>query len=348
MTVRRRRLLLAVPVVLAAAWLIAALMAPPQRARRETQSSAVPAHTFHARPSTLVGAFAQADPGDRIVLAAGDYGTFHGGMKPGRVLIEAAPGARVRMAVEFNPAANITLAGIHITGLEIADRRSHDLTIRDSRFDHSQAVIRTGDLAHANVLLDHNVHDGFVKCAGCYEGRIDLVGRNRRVSGVTIRHSSFRGGNSDGIQNGGNGVRILDNTFSGIFQHDGADGVHADAIQLYGSRGTVIRGNRMHDVATGIMAPDGTDHEVIEGNMIRTAGYPYAITLGGDRGSVVRANRLPGGACHYGLPCGTLRISAGKDGVGSSGTVVEGNVLGALAVDGASRLALERGNRVAG
>jgi parallel beta helix pectate lyase-like protein len=343
-----RRLLVAATLIIAIAWLAVALTAPPEHSPTSRRSSAIPAHTFHARPSTLAGAFAQANPGDRIVLASGEYGTFRGGMKTGRVVIAAAPGARVEMAVEFNPAANITLAGVRLTGLEIADRRSHDITIRDSRFEHSQAIIRTGDLADANVELAHNVHDGFVKCDGCYEGRIDLVGRNRHDSGVTIRDSVFSGGNSDGIQNGGNGVRILHNTFVGILQHDGAEGVHADAIQLYGSARTIIRGNQMHDVATGIMAPDGTDHEVIEDNSIETAGYPFAITLGGDRGSIVRGNRLAGGACHYGLACGTLRISAGKDGVGGSGTIVEGNLLGALAVDAASRLATQRGNSIGG
>jgi nitrous oxidase accessory protein NosD len=176
---------------------------------------------------------------------------------------------------------------------------------------------------------------------------VDLVGRTSAPSGVTIRDSTFSGGNSDGIQNGGNGVRIVGNTFTGIHQVDGADGVHADAIQLYGSKRTVIQGNHMRDVADGIMAPDGTDHEVIEGNDIATDGYPYAITLGGDRGSVVRGNRLAGGACNYGQPCGTLRIANAKDGSGSSGTTVEDNHLGALAVENGSTLAADSGNVIA-
>jgi hypothetical protein len=344
----RRRLLIAVPVLLSLAWLVAAILAPapPERPAQHVPRAAH--RTLHAGPATLAGVFAQADPGDRIVLASGDYGVFRGALEPGTVTIAAAPGAVARIALEFNPAANITVEGVRITALEIADRRSHDLTIRDSRFDRSQAVIRTSDLVDARVLLDHNVHDGFVKCASCYEGRIDLVGRNDHDSGVTIRDSVFTGGNSDGIQNGGNGVRIIGNTFSGILQHDGAAGVHADAIQLYGSERTLIRDNRMHDVATGIMAPDGTDHERIEDNWIQTAGYPYAITLGGDNGSVVSGNRLVGGACDYGLACGTLRISPGKDGTGGTGTVVVGNVLGALAVEAPAQLAVQHGNTIAG
>jgi hypothetical protein len=304
------------------------------------------AHVLRATPANLDLVFSRARAGDVIVLSAGDYGTFRGAVKEGMVTLRPAAGAAVTMAVEFNPAANITLDGLRITSLEIADSRSHDLTVRNSRFDRSQAVIRTSDLSNADVLLDRNTFVGFKKCASCYEGRVTLVGRTAAVSGVTISNSTFSGGNSDGILNGGDGVRILGNRFTGIHQVDGADGVHADAIQLYGSRGTVIRGNVMRNVADGIMAPDGTDHEVIEHNVIETDGYPYAITLGGDNGSIVSSNRLPGGACHYHLPCGTLRIGPGNNGARSRGTVVRGNTLGALAVAAGSRLAATGGNVV--
>jgi hypothetical protein len=340
------RVAVASGVLLMLTWLVLALAAGPPEPTRATSSSVAPHRVLRATPETLDGMFSEADAGETIVLAAGHYGTFNGAMKLGEVVLRAEPGAEVTMKVDFNPAANITLEGLQITGLEIGDARSHDLTVRDSRFDRSQAIIRTGDLSEANILFERNVHAGYVKCRSCYEGRVQLPGQTRRDSGVTIRDSLFRGGNSDGIQNGGRGVRIIGNTFESIHQIDGAEGVHADAIQLYGSQGTVIRGNKMRDVATGIMAPDGTDHEVIEDNVIETDGYPYAITLGGDRGSILRSNRLPGGACHYGLRCGTLRISANKDGAGSRGTVVEENTLGAMAVDEASRLAVNRGNRV--
>jgi hypothetical protein len=303
-----------------------------------------PAHLLRATPANFDLVFARARAGDTVVLSAGDYGTFRGAIKPGMVTVRPARGAAVTMAVEFNPAANITLDGLRITSLEIADSRSHDLIVRNSRFDGSQAVIRTSDLSHADVLLDRNAFVGFNKCAKCYEGRVTLVGRSATVSGVTISNSTFSRGNSDGILNGGDGVRILGNHFTNIHQVDGADGVHADAIQLYGSRGTVIRGNVMRNVADGIMAPDGTDHEVIERNVIVTDGYPYAITLGGDAGSIVSNNRLPGGACHYNQRCGTLRIGPGNNGASSEGTVVRGNTLGALAVADGSRLASTGGN----
>jgi hypothetical protein len=342
--------MIGIPFALFASWLVAALLGsgePPARSAT-TAPAALEKAAIPARPGTLAGVFAMARAGDVIELAAGDYGTFKGGFKNGRVVLRPAPGAVARLAVAFDSVANVTLQGLTITDLEIRGRGTRNITVRDSRFDRSQAVIYTRDLVNANVLFEHNVHEDFVKCARCYEGRVELVDRGRRTSGVTIRDSVFRGGNSDGIQNGGNGVRILSNTFSGIHQVDGSKGVHADAIQLFGSRRTVIRGNRMQDVATGIMAPDGADHELIEDNSIRTAGYPYAITLGGDRGSIVRGNRLAPGRCDYGLPCGTLRIMRSNRGRPGRGTVVEHNVFGKLAVEGGSRLASRRSNLIQG
>jgi hypothetical protein len=324
--------------------------APPKPATVPQQAPQHPAgRRLEAEPRTLDRVFASARGGDTIVLAAGRYGTFDGGMKDGTVTLKAAPDARVRMAVNFNPARNLVLDGLQITNLLIADARSGHLTVRNSRFDGAQAVIRTADLSNAAILFEHNTHAGFDKCGSCYEGRLQLVGRTAQPSGVTIRESVFGpGGNSDGIQNGGNGVRIIDNRFVDMHQSDGADGVHTDAIQLYGSKRTVISGNRMEDVATGIMAPDGADHEVIEHNRITTDGYPYAITIGQDDGSVIRDNALPGGGtCSYGNPCGTLRIFEGNSGAGGRGTVVENNVLGSLSIDAGSKLAVNRGNDVA-
>ena len=304
--------------------------------------------TLKARPGTLAEVFAVARTGDTIELASGDYGLFAPIPKAGRVTVRAARGATARMEVGLESARNLTLDGLTFTGLELSGRGTRNITVKNSRFDRSQAIIFTRDLANANVVFDHNVHDGFVKCSSCYEGRIELVEHGSKPSGVTIRNSTFRGGNSDGIQNGGNGVRILSNTFSDIRQVDGAEGVHSDAIQLYGSLRTVIRGNHMKNVATGVMAPDGTDHEVIEDNTIATAGYPYAITLGGDDSSIIRDNRLVGGSCDYSLPCGTLRVMASNDGKLGKGTVIAGNTLGRLVVEGGSKLAVKRDNRVKG
>ena len=89
--------------------------------------------------------------------------------------------------------------------------------------------------------------------------------------------------------------------------------MHADAIQLYGSSHTVIRGNYMHDMpeVPFIMAADGTDHELIEDNVVEGSshGYPY-ITLFSDDSSIVRHNTFADGSCAFNLPCGILRLGA--------------------------------------
>ena len=145
---------------------------------------------------------------------------------------------------------------------------------------------------------------------------------------MTIRDSLFEGGNSDGVQNGGRGVRILDNEFRNMHQIDGADGVHADSIQLYGSAETVIRGNYFHHVAVGIMCADGCDHEVIEDNVFAVDGSPYAVQLLSDNGSVFRHNTmLDYGTCDYNQPCGVLYLGNKSQDPASRGTVLKDNIL---------------------
>ena len=102
--------------------------------------------------------------------------------------------------------------------------------------------------------------------------------------------------------------------------------MHTDAIQLFGSRNTVIRDNWIHDTPSGIMAPDGSDHELVEQNVIDPGEYPFAISLGSDRGSIIRHNTLPDGACAWDLRCGIIAVG-GKEGKPPAvGTMIEDNI----------------------
>ena len=126
---------------------------------------------------------------------------------------------------------------------------------------------------------------------------------------------------------------MLRNTFVGIEQGEEPSDPHTDALQLYGQSHTIVRGNYFRDVATGIMAPDGGDHELIEDNVFDTGGYPYAIMLGGDDGSIIRHNTIPDlGGCFDAAPCGTLLINADATGRASRGTIVRDNILGRLSI----------------
>ena len=296
------------------------------------------------RPPRFAKAFSDARGGDTIVLASGDYGTFKGGRKSSTVTIRPAPGARVRMELQLHGASHLRLQGLTITGADIGGD-THDVTVAHSRFTASADVDAT-DMAGADILFDRDVFSGINVCSTCHEGRLTIYSRREgnRPVGVTVQNSLFKGGgNSDGIQVGSYGVRILHNEFTGIHQ---IDNTHTDAVQLYGQSHTVVRGNYIHNAASGIMAPDGTNHEIIENNVIRTDGSPRSITMGSDVGSIVRRNTLPSGSCWYHQRCGTLFVGSGNSGAPSRDTIVEDNLLGGLSIGEGSRLAVKRGNLI--
>jgi hypothetical protein len=316
------------PVVAALVALIAALAAP-------SSSSAT---VLTASPATLGGVFVSAQAGDTILLTAGDYGTFSGGIKPGLVTLRPQPGAAVSMSLNFRPATNIAIEGVRLLGAELGTSATRNITVRNSDIP-GQVIFRTSELQNANVLFDNNVHHDWDKCGNCGEGRVWLPGKTGAPSGVTIRNSEFRGGLSDGIQNGSYGTQIIGNEFHNI-ETGSADGVHADAIQLYGSGGTVIRGNWFHDLpqAVGqIMAADGADHEVIEDNVFSPlpAGgqtRPFAIDLFSDDGSIIRHNTMADGECEYNLRCGIIALGSKSADDAGRGTVIKDNVLGEISM----------------
>jgi hypothetical protein len=301
---------------------------------------------LHATPDNLGSVVGKARGGDTILLASGDYGTFAGAAKKSTVTIKAAPGAQATIHLELSNAAHLRFEGLTVAGAELR-ARAHDITIARSRFT-AAAQIDATQMVGADIVLDRDVFSGIDVCSDCFEGRVTVHGREgqSRPVGVTVQNSLFNGGgNSDGIQVGAYGVRVLHNEFTGIHM---VDATHTDAIQLYGQSHTIVRGNYIHDAASGIMAPDGTDHELIEENVIRTDGRPSAITIGSDNGSIVRRNTLPGGRCDYHQSCGILTVGAGNSGVPSRGTVVENNLLGGLTVNGGSQLGAKRGNLIGG
>jgi Concanavalin A-like lectin/glucanases superfamily/Right handed beta helix region len=311
--------------VLASAALVAGALIPAGAA----------AATLNATPSDLPSVFASAQAGDTILLASGSYDTFRGAMKSREVTLRPATGAAVTMALDFDPASNITIDGVTLTDVEIADSRTKNITVRNSDIP-GQTTFRTGELQNANILFDHNVHRDWNKCPSCGEGRIWLPERSEtEPSGITISNSEFKGGLSDAIQNGSNGTKIVGNVFHDLIAGDGSL-VHTDAIQLYGSKNTLIKSNYMYRVPTGIMAPDGADHETIEDNVIDPGDYPFAITLYSDDSSTIRHNTLPDGTCAFNLHCGILRIGSKTGNTPGHGTIIKDNILGEISFGGGS------------
>lgn len=281
------------------------------------------AATLSATPSTFAQVFADAQPGDTILLASGDYGTFTGGMKSGEVTIKEADGASATMALDFTPASYITLEGIKHGHSEISGLSTHHITIRNADFNGAQLVLRTSNLANASILLDGNRHTNWTQGPGVGDGRIYLPGRvEDQPSGITIQNSYFSGGEADGILNGSNGTRIIANEFAHL--KEGASNAHTDSIQLYGSKNTLIKGNYFHDVEVGIMAADGADHEVIEDNVIEGAGLSaFKIHLFSDDGSILRHNTVVDGIIYYGKKSSCPYPSECDE---SRGTVIKDNI----------------------
>ena len=290
-----------------------------------------------ATPATLASVFASAGGGDTILLASGDYGTFHGAIKGGLVTLTPQPGATVSMDIDFNPASNIAIDGVTITDAFITGTATKSITIRNSDFP-GQIWLDTRELHDSDVILANDVFHDWNTCASCGEARVFLTGGSQ-PSGVTIRDSKFYGGLSDGIQNGSYGTKIIGNEFHDITPGS-PEGVHADAIQLYGSSHTVIRANYMHDMpeVPFIMAADGTDHELIEDNVVEGSshGYPY-ITLFSDDSSIIRHNTFADGSCAFNLPCGILRLGAKDSDDPGHGTMVKDNILGEISTEGRPR-----------
>jgi hypothetical protein len=286
-----------------------------------------------ASPANLTRVFAAAEAGDTILLEAGDYGTFSGGVKAGMVTLKARPGAKVKIDVRFSPAANITLDGVNLTYAVIEGSETKNITIRNADVT-GLIYLRTSELHNANILLDANLHRDWEACDTCPAGRVHLGGSTGQPSGVTIQNSEFRGGRSDGIHNNANGVRILSNAFHDI-PVPAAREDHVDAVQLNGSSNTLIQGNFFARVPTAIMAPDGVDHEVVQDNVFAgtRAGYPYAISLGSDNGSIIRHNTFADGDCTFNQRCGTILIGHKTGKPRGRGTIVKDNIVGQISDD---------------
>lgn len=302
---------------------------------------------LRATPATLESVVRRARPKARIRLAPGDYGTFAGARKRKRIQLIGPRGRGARIRLDFEDAARLTLSRLTITGAYLSGN-TRDITVRNSTVP-GQVVLRTGELERANILFERNLHVGWDACSGCGEGRVFLPECTDRPSGITIRRSEFRGGVSDGILNGSNGTRIIGNTFHDL-EPGSPSGVHTDAIQLYGSKNTLIRRNFFYNVPSGIMAPDGADHERILDNVFRgdRGGYPFAIMIWSDRGSVIRHNTLADGDCAFNLPCGILSIGSKPGQPPGQGTVVRDNILSEISIgSGSATLARRSHNLIA-
>jgi hypothetical protein len=294
---------------------------------------------LQATPSNLASVFASAKAGDTINLASGSYGAFKGGQKAGEVVLKPQSGATATMNTTLTDNQNVTFDGVKFGGLKITGSATKNVAVRNGDFTGAQLTLMTGTLQNANIDIANNRFVNTNPCSGCGKGRVYLPNRVEGTqSGITIRNNFFSGGASDGILNGSNGTRILNNEFTNLVQGDPSIN-HTDAIQLYGSKNTVVRGNYFHGVEDCIMAPDGVDHETIDGNVCVVSGSQFGFTLGSDNGSVISHNTVPNRG---------IRACQQKSGAPApKGTVVRDNITSTIYCEVSSGLASEDYNLVA-
>jgi hypothetical protein len=253
-----------------------------------------------ATPSTVVSMAASAPADSTLCLTAGSYGarTFSA-QRSSNVTLTPAPSATVSIDPTVS-GSGYTFDGLTITGLYTNGARNTRFV--NSTFTGPSRVDTPASTTNAGILFARDTFDNIDACSSCYEGRLTVRGYNNNAPvGVTVTNSHFgNGGASDGVQIIGDayGVQVgPGNEFSGIRQ--GNFSAHVDPIQLYGSSHSVITGNYFHDNSTGIMAPNGGDHETLTQNVFVMDEYPYAAYFGWAQSTTAIHNTIVGGSLHF-------------------------------------------------
>lgn len=250
--------------------------------------------------ANVASAISGAAAGTTICLNSGSYGTVNitNVVKSGDVTVQSASGRTATLYVKIYQSNHIRLQNLTLTGFEIDTNQqggTKNITISANTFT-GQMVINAGNNGSANILIDGNTFDKISVCANCYEGRLQVIANpwSTQLSGITITNNHFGGpGESDGIQNGANGVIIgPGNVFDGIVQ-DGYSR-HVDAYQGYGQANTTVTGNYFLNGDTYIMTPDGGHNEMITNNIFVGSGYRQKVQLGAYQGGSFSHNTVIG------------------------------------------------------
>jgi len=276
--------------------------------------------------ANVAGTVSAAAAGATVCLNPGSFGsvTLNGIVKSPEVTIRTTSGQGASFSLSIGNGSNgIVLDSVTVTGGSITGGSTKNITIRNSTFT---GPFTFNGLSNANVLLDRNTHNN-INGGGQYStpARLHLSYSGSTPSGVTIQNSLMDGGSADGVQTGV-GVNIIGNEFRNIREGSCSD-CHTDAIQLLGAADSVIRGNYIHDSATGIVAYDGLTRATIQDNIVDLGGRPWAIEVYADNGSVIRHNTLVYRSnCNYNQPCGTLTLDRKAADAAGRGTIVVDNI----------------------
>jgi hypothetical protein len=257
--------------------------------------------------------------GQTICLATGNYGTFTGTNKS--ITIRKADGAAPTMAVDFGSGdTGFTLDGMGGMSGEMRGTGVSNITIKNSSFSGPLVI---DSVENSGIVLDGNTHNNQSRNANCTDtpARLHLSYGSSVQSGVSVRNSSFIGGDRDGIQTGAPMTIGPNNVFSGIREDTGdSDCQHADPLQGIGAPGLVIDGNIVSDSADGFVNfPGDSEDWVVTDNACFDLDRNACIVLYSDDGSIVEHNTAGPGMSSL-----EINLSGGQN--ATVGTVFRNNV----------------------
>src|SRR4051794_21594356 len=215
-----------------------------------------------ATPWCTIDRAVESAPGGAVVrVRAGSYprlGVFRSRDVTEPVTLKAFEGERPELAgVEVQHASFLRFEGFRFTDQSLVAGSDHiDFVANDFSPSGLEIIQPQDSLVEGNTFHDlpHTRDNeaapvGFGLFVNSLSDDPDLCCAD---SGLIIRNNKFTRTEDDAIQLGGgaNDVVIEGNEFSDIHPSFTA---HADAIQLVGTSGTVIRNNFIHDSASALM-----------------------------------------------------------------------------------------------
>jgi len=292
--------------------------------------------------STFASAVANAQTGDALCLASGNYGTWSGTNKA--ITVTPAPGASPQMQINFGSGdSGFTLDGMTGMGGTV-NAGASNITIKNSTFI-SQLDIEG---AMTNIVVDHNnfTYNVGPSCGGANSKIFLATSGASPGAAVTISNNDIEHGDLDGVHvGGGSGDLILNNTFkdltdAGITCAGGGDSNHTDNIQFEGGSQIDVKGNYIFETqgkaTQGITSFDsGTNGVIIENNVVDIT-RDWGIEWYSDTNSIIRHNTVVYHAAPYsvfGHATGTIDLENKSADPAGSGTHVYDNVafVGAVA-----------------
>jgi hypothetical protein len=273
--------------------------------------------------SSVAGAVSGAAPGSTICLNSGNWGrvTLSGIAKSNFVTIRSTTGVDASLYLVITGGTQfIRASSLTITGAEINGASTRNIAVLNSTFKGGM-FINTTNFNNNNILVDGNTFSGIngSQVPGGQEGRLSINwpgGPGSVPSGVTASNNVFNGkGCSDGVQLGSYGTVVgPGNVFADLTQ--GSCSEHVDAIQGYGQRNSVIKGNYFIQPRVCIGHYDAASNETIEGNVFvgngtGADGTQCVIDLGSQTNMTFRHNTVRGAS----MRVGGINTSGGGSGI---------------------------------